>query len=367
MTPKEILALDGVLAEAKELVEVQGYRISEAAHAIRKKYNPLENKKKKTMAMALAKALKGEELIVNEEARSRNIYLVGKLSQRVLNSYNKWKETNYTLVDFDRYVKVSPKAYGVVLKNGKEISISGREIRKIRNTALLTFMNFGTRDIKEVKCPVSGLPLCYTLEAFEGRPPVDDTYTYDLHHMDVSKDGKSEIKGEFQPSRIVLELDLFEQENIEALTEFFGMIMLSPSGHKGIHSEYCNEVHKIDDYIMSKRPYAIRNERNYLRFYKEFGLEPLYSYSELSQVLGFSMPKKRKVKRLTPAQRARRDIVKNIFDHYNTEYYYDQPLRDVYTAIEDALVINGVDDEKYMKLKSFGTARAKKAKTLGWV
>jgi len=366
MTPKEILSLDGVLDEAINLIQIEGYTISEAAHAIRKKYNPLENEKKRNMAVALRKALNGKELKVNEEARSTNIYLVGKTAQRVLNTYNKWKGTKHTLVDFVSYTKTSPKQYSVILKDGQHINITGREIRKIRNTRLLSYMNFGVQDIRKVRCPVSGLPLVFTLDAFENRAKVVDTYTYDLHHMDVTQDGKSEIKNGLQPSRIVLETDLFEQENIDSLTEFFGMIMLSPSGHKGIHSEYSNEVHKIDDYKINKRPWAIRSEKNYLKFFKEFGLTPKYSFDELKNLLGFSVPKKKKAKKLTPEQREKRRKVKEIVSHFNSEKNYSHPLEEVYSRMVETLEKNGLGDEKILKIVSFGKARTKKAKEFGW-
>lgn len=368
MRPKDLLLKDGVLNEARDLIQVHGYTMAEAAHAIRKKYNPLENQKKKTMCVTLGKLLNGEDLVMNEEARSKNIYLVGKQAQRVLNSYNKWKGTNYSLVDFKSYTKTSSKQYSVILKDGKEINITGREIRKIRNTRLVTFLNFGTQNIKDVVCPVSGLPLVYKLEAFSNRPKVEETYTFDLHHMDVSKDGKSEIKNGAQPSKIMLEVDLFDQDNIETLTEFFGMIMLSPSGHKGIHSEYSAEAHKIDDYMISKRPFAIRSEKNYLRFHSEFGLTPLYSYAELADLLGFTIPKnKKRYGKLTEDQRRRKDRVKVLFSNANNKDNFNRPADHVYEEIMFQMRVEGLQDQKHMKLVSFKKARSARAKEQGWI
>ena len=320
------------------------------------------------MVVALRKLLGSEELPMNLEARSKNIFLVGKQAQRILNTYNKWKGTNYTLVDFKSYEKISPKKSAVILKNGKEISITGREVRKIRNTRLLTFMNFGSQDLSKQVCPASGLSFEFELDIFSTKAPTDKTSTFDLHHMAVSVDGKSEIKEGVQPSRIILEIDLFDQQNIDQLTEFFGMIMLSPSGHKSIHSNYSNESHSIDDYKVSKRPYAIRSEKNYLRFFKEFGLKPKYSFQELAEKLGFSISKmkKRSKSKLSPEEQETKRFITSVFSAFNNIENYRRPLKEVYEEVVDKLVEKGLGDHKRMKLKSFGSFRAKRAKFLGW-
>jgi hypothetical protein len=368
MKPSEILRGEGVLDEARHLITVEGYTLPEAAHALRKKYNPLENEKKKNMTTALSKLIGKENLKINFEARSKNIFLVGKSAQKVLKTYNKWYGTNYSLLDFYSYTKAPKKPAVVTLKDGTAIKgVVSREIRKILNTRLLTYMNFGNSDLSKQVCPASGLPFVYDLDIFETKKSVKGASTYDLHHMAVSKNGESEIKNGENPSKIVLEKDLFDQKNIEELTEFFGMIMLSPSGHKGIHSEYSNSVHNIDDYKVSKRPWAIRSEKNYLKFFKEFGLQPKYTFKELSEILGFSLEKLKKPrsKMSIEDQRIKKEI-SEVFSKYNTIENYSRPVRVVYEEAVDELVRLGYGDKKMMKMTSFGSFRRIRAKKFGW-
>jgi len=351
----------------KEIEEklIQGHTLTESVDIVLGKYDPLHTYNRKSVLKFLNKETDLQKLF-SKENRTTNINAVGKDAQRIILKYNKYFKTKYTLKDFKEYVRISKDKYKVVLNDGTEISLNSRDERRLKNMEVLSCMYFGKKNIMEQRCPISGIPFFTNIDPFLTKSPTKNSFTFDLHHMEVSQYGHSVIKGEKNPSDLLRNIDLSSQECVEELTEFFGMIMINPVAHNIIHSEYSNQSHSINDYKQSVRPWAIRSETNYLKFFKMINLIPKYSFEELQEKLNFTsvLPKKRK--KFSIEETRRRKFIKSKVGEFLTKENFFRSPKVVYEEMKSELRKHGVDESEILKFKSFTSRRYKLAKEMGW-
>lgn len=153
-----------------------------------------------------------------------------------------------------------------------------QEIQK-KNSRFIKYWMYGTEE-HDVTCLVSGTVIKKQIRnPFKKGPRFLSYGTYYLHHFLV-RNGISVLK-ETKPSELMKKASLLN--NVDAVRDLLGTILINDDSHKKIHSLSSNS--DLQMYRKAVIPYGLKSEVNFNKVAAEFPILKQIDYKELMKSL----------------------------------------------------------------------------------